>query len=760
MSWLVEYLQGLRASGSLTLIGGHFAWPGEPDQFAVRSAREILQAQAAIEAPTSACIFIDDIAASAACSAAGCDLSQRVRVGNAQLPGVAAWLTQHLPALEQQARVGDDSWRRWAMDLSQRFDDESGLGFWPEAVALLRPGAVRNLDQVSWLKGVELLTYMVARSALRPLLLARELREHALPALVLERSMLNGASRNLHKLKRDKQSRLQVTDKGDLTRYWVRAYEGHAIELRHEAAAVGGQSATKCSGILSQLFLQACKSRTRAAGERKASVFYIVPCYDRARLNDGVWAFGELYRDLQRWLDVDEVSISAAFYSNPARDELLCDEHVFVSGAECRRSTHQLLCPSARRRRAGQRSKNQLIYADNNATTQVDPAVLRDMVPLLTDVFGNASSAHSLGWRAEAEVAEAARHVADLIGADPDEIFFTSGATESNNWFLRGMCADQARALVTSQGEHKSVLEAARAVEARGQRVEYLPLTAEGGIDYAQLEALELAQGAVVSLMAANNEIHSLLDLDRVGAWCQAQGHLFHSDAAQALGRVPLDVRRMNISAMSLSGHKIHAPKGVGALFVARKLQSALPAEMIGGGQQRNMRSGTLPTPLIVGLGKACAIAREVFFDENARLRRLCEIVLEILNRESVSYRVLGPSDLTQRRPGGLCLAIHGLDATRLCEWVPELALSQGSACNSRGVGSHVLRALALDVAEAKSVVRIGFGRFNTGEEAAIVGNMLAQVVRHGGRAPSSAKEPARVQQRTSAPHETLNQPL
>jgi cysteine desulfurase len=192
----------------------------------------------------------------------------------------------------------------------------------------------------------------------------------------------------------------------------------------------------------------------------------------------------------------------------------------------------------------------------------------------------------------------------------------------------------------------------------------------------------------------------------------------------------------MNIGAMSLSGHKIHGPKGIGALFVARAHQRKLRAQMIGGGQQRNMRSGTLATPLIAGLGKACAVAREVYVDENERLHRLSETLLRTLEGEGIEYRLLGPRDLHRRRPGSLCLAVEGLDATRLCEWIPEVALSQGSACNSRGVGSHVLRALGLGLEEAKTVVRVAFGRLNHAGEARLIGAALAEVVRGRGRRP------------------------
>jgi len=725
MPWIEDYARECEQDGVLTVIGGHYPWPGAPDRFAERSARDALALVDASQDTRRAFAFLDDIAASQACTSLGCDLSGKpVRVGAVELPGLAAWLAAEAPRLEAAALAGDDARRALADELAEVLRREGATKLaWPSPVSALLE-ASQSGGEAFWL-GLEMLLYMTARSSFRPLLLSARLGRRA-PAVLLERSMLNAASRMLHKVKKGSApTGLEVETEGPRRRYVVRGPEGQALELRYEEGEGEDlRGANKCAAILSQLFFHCCKAAVTKTS-RKLAVLYVVPCYDRARLNDGMWAFGQVYRDLGRWLGVQEVRLASAFYCTPERDVLLCDEHVFETDAPPRLRTLELQLPRTSGRRPSAAARR-LVYADNNATTPMDPAVLETMLPLMTEAFGNASSAHGLGWRAEAAVARAAREVADLIGAEPDEIFFTSGATESNNWWLGH--ASSETLVVTSPLEHKSVLEAAHEREERGADVVFLPVDEHGAVSLVSLEEGAYPPGTMVSLMAVNNEIHTVLDLERVGRLCARHGYIFHTDAAQGLGRVALDVRRMEIAAMSLSGHKIHGPKGVGALFVSRPLQKTLRAQMLGGGQQRNKRAGTLPTPLIAGFGKACALARESFVDENERLYRMAEDLLTGLDEAGVPYAVVGPRDVRARRPGSLCLTLDGVDATRLCERIPEIAVSQGSACNSRGVGSHVLRTLGFDLARARSVVRISFGRMNDREDAARVSRALTAV--------------------------------
>jgi cysteine desulfurase len=322
----------------------------------------------------------------------------------------------------------------------------------------------------------------------------------------------------------------------------------------------------------------------------------------------------------------------------------------------------------------------------------------------------------------------------------PEEIFFTSGATESNNWLLRCLDCGSKATIVTSELEHKSVLEVVAMLGAEGHSVVKVPVTAEGEIEYAALEQLPLGPGSLVSLMAVNNEVHSILDIERVGDLCAARKAIFHSDAAQAVGHIPVDVRRMKIGAMSMSGHKIHSPKGIGALFVARELQPRLRPLILGGGQQENMRSGTVPAPLIVAMGRACALARKNMTAENQMLVGCTQRFLETLDANGIGYRMVGPSDLARRRAGCLCLSISGLDSSRMCEWIPGFVMSQASACNSRGVHSHVLRALSMDTEAAKNTFRIAFGRFNSASDAE---ELVRAIVR-------AAKERSRMSQENS----------
>ena len=372
------------------------------------------------------------------------------------------------------------------------------------------------------------------------------------------------------------------------------------------------------------------------------------------------------------------------------------------------------------------------VYLDYQATTPVDPRVLAVMLPYFTEKFANPhSSSHGLGR----EVAEAVEHargqVAALIGADPREIVFTSGATESNNLAIKGAARflrEHRRKLVTVATEHKCVLESARQLEHEGFEAVVLPVLPDGHVDLELLAATVDESTALVSIMAANNEIGVIQKLAEIGALCRARGALFHTDAAQAAGKLPLDVGAMNIDLMSISGHKLYGPKGVGALYVRRRPRVRLAPLFDGGGQERGLRSGTLPAPLCIGLGAACAIAAEEMAAEGARLASYRDRLLRRLVVALPDLQVNG--DLADRLPGNLNLAFPGVDALALVETVPELALSTGSACTSAAVEpSYVLQALGCDDALAAGAVRIGLGRFTTEAEIEFAADTLVAAV-------------------------------
>jgi cysteine desulfurase len=375
------------------------------------------------------------------------------------------------------------------------------------------------------------------------------------------------------------------------------------------------------------------------------------------------------------------------------------------------------------------------IYLDNQSTTRVDPRVLEAMLPYFTEHFGNPhSTSHAYG-RVAAEAIERARgEVAALIHADPREIVFTSGATEANNLAIKG-AAHFARAhphsgqirdhIVALQTEHKCVLESCAELEREGFDVTYLPVEPDGLVSLAALEEALSERTLLVSAMAAHNEIGVIQPLAEIGALCRSRGVLFHTDAAQAFGKIPLDVEAMKIDLLSISGHKVYGPKGVGALYIRRRPRVRLLPLIDGGGQERGLRSGTLPTPLCVGLGRAAAIAGAEMAEEAERLRRLRDGLLRILVRCVPGLHVNG--DLERRLPGSLNVSFPKIPALTLIEVVPSIAISTGSACTSASVEpSYVLRALGLPDALANASIRIGLGRFTTETEANFAADALA----------------------------------
>ncbi|HKF71226.1 MAG TPA: aminotransferase class V-fold PLP-dependent enzyme [Stellaceae bacterium] len=373
------------------------------------------------------------------------------------------------------------------------------------------------------------------------------------------------------------------------------------------------------------------------------------------------------------------------------------------------------------------------IYLDYQSTTPVDPRVLEAMLPWFSEKFGNPGSVtHAYGREAEAAVERARGQVAALIGAETREIVFTSGATEANNLAVKGAARfhrEERDHVVTFATEHKCVLESALALGREGFRVTILPVRSDGLIDLAALEAAIDERTAIVSVMAAHNEIGVLQPLGEIGALCRARGIPFHTDAAQAFGKIPLDVDAMVIDLLSISSHKMYGPKGVGALYVRRRPRARLTPLVDGGGQERGLRSGTLPTPLIVGLGEAAEIAAKEIVEEAERLRALRERFLAAIRAVVPSVRLNGHP--VRRLPANLNLTFPGIGALELMEACPGLALSTGSACTSAEVEpSYVLRALGVSDELGRSSLRVGLGRFTSERDVDFAVDTIAAAVK------------------------------
>ena len=373
------------------------------------------------------------------------------------------------------------------------------------------------------------------------------------------------------------------------------------------------------------------------------------------------------------------------------------------------------------------------IYLDYQSTTPTDARVVEEMLPYFTEKFGNPhATTHAYGREAEAAVERARAEVAALIGAEPREIIFTSGATEANNLAIKG-AARFHRALgkdhiVTVASEHKCVLESCHSLVREGFRLTVLSVDERGFVDLGTLEAAIEERTAIVSVMAANNEIGVLQDMAAIGALCRAKGVLFHSDAAQAVGKIPVDVEAMSIDLLSISGHKMYAPKGIGALYVRRRPRARIAPLFDGGGQERTLRSGTLSTPLCVGLGAAARLAGEDMAAEGERLTGLRQRFLAGIRARVPGVRLNG--DAERRLPGNLNLSFPGVSALALMEACPGLALSTGSACTATAVEpSHVLRAIGLPEALAGATLRIGLGRGTTQAEVDFAVETLAATV-------------------------------
>ena len=374
------------------------------------------------------------------------------------------------------------------------------------------------------------------------------------------------------------------------------------------------------------------------------------------------------------------------------------------------------------------------IYLDNHATTPVDPRVLEAMMPYFLESFGNAASRnHSFGWVAEEAVEKARKQVADLIGANAKEIVLTSGATESNNLAIKGaaeMYAQKGNHLITVATEHKAVLDTCKRLEKRGCRVTYLPVQSSGLVDLDRLADAITEQTVLVSVMYGNNEIGTVQDIAAIGRICKARGVLFHTDATQAVGKIPVNVIADNVDLLSCSAHKMYGPKGVGALYVRRKNPRVqLTSQMDGGGHERGMRSGTLNVPGIVGLGKAAELCAQLLPQEMAHHAEL---------RDRLKDRLLAGLDavyingtMERRLPHNLNVSFAYVEGESLLMGINDIAVSSGSACTSATLEpSYVLKALGAGDEIAHSSIRFGIGRFTTEEEIDYAAERVVEVVR------------------------------
>ncbi len=373
------------------------------------------------------------------------------------------------------------------------------------------------------------------------------------------------------------------------------------------------------------------------------------------------------------------------------------------------------------------------IYFDYQATTPVDPRVLKKMMPYFGEIYGNPHSRnHSFGWEAEEGVEVAREHVAKIINANPKEIIFTSGATESNNLALKGVSefyGDKKNHIITCVTEHKCVLESCRHLAGKGFDVTYLPVQSDGLIDLDELKKTITDKTLIISIMGVHNEIGVIQPLEEIGKICRSNNIFFHTDCAQAIGKIPLDVDKMNIDLMSISGHKIYAPKGVGALYIRRKPRVRISSMISGGGQERGMRSGTLSPALCVGLGEACNIYAAEMEKENKMLLKYKNMMLDGIRKSCPDVYLNGSEN--HRVPGNLNLSFAYVEGESLMMGIKNLAVSSGSACTSASLEpSYVLKALGVEEELAHTSLRIGFGRFTTENEVKYATDTIVKEVK------------------------------
>ncbi|KAI9742175.1 MAG: cysteine desulfurase [Claussenomyces sp. TS43310] len=358
------------------------------------------------------------------------------------------------------------------------------------------------------------------------------------------------------------------------------------------------------------------------------------------------------------------------------------------------------------------------IYLDMQATTPLDPRVLDAMLPFYSGLYGNPHSrTHAYGWETDKAVEQAREHIADLIGADPKEIIFTSGATESNNMSIKGVArffgrSGKKKHIITSQTEHKCVLDSCRHLQDEGFDVTYLPVQSNGLVNMEELEAAIRPDTAIVSIMAVNNEIGVIQPIGDIGKLCRSKKVFFHTDGAQAVGKIPLDVNAMNIDLMSISSHKIYGPKGIGACYVRRRPRVRLDPIISGGGQERGLRSGTLAPALVIGFGEACRLAKQELPYDSRRIKKLSDRLLQgLLSLEHTTQN----GDPERFYPGCVNVSFAYVEGESLLMALKDIALSSGSACTSASLEpSYVLRALGSSDESAHSSIRFGIGRFTT----------------------------------------------
>lgn len=379
----------------------------------------------------------------------------------------------------------------------------------------------------------------------------------------------------------------------------------------------------------------------------------------------------------------------------------------------------------------GEAREGRPIYLDLQSTTPIDPRVTDAMIPYMTDMFGNPHSrTHSYGWEAESAVDNARKEIADLIGANPKEIIFTSGATESNNMSIKGVARfykGRKKHVITTQTEHKCVLDSCRQLEQEGFDVTYLPVDENGMVTAAQVEAVLRKDTVLVSVMAVNNEIGVVQPIKEIGELCRANKVFLHTDAAQMLGKIPIDVNDMKIDVMSLSSHKVYGPKGIGALYIRRRPRVRMEPLFSGGGQERGLRSGTLPHHLCVGFGAACKLAGEEMARDEAWVGYLGDRLYKGITDKIPEVILNGHPDL--RYPGNVNLSFAYVEGESLLMALKDIAVSSGSACTSASLEpSYVLRAIGVSEDLAHTSIRFGLGRFTTEEE---VDYAVALCVKH-----------------------------
>lgn len=380
------------------------------------------------------------------------------------------------------------------------------------------------------------------------------------------------------------------------------------------------------------------------------------------------------------------------------------------------------------------------IYLDNNATTRMDERVFEAMRPYFIEHFGNAASRnHDFGWKAEEAVDWARETIARCIGADPKEIVFTSGATESDNLAIKGiaeMYASKGDHIITLTTEHKAVLDTCKALERKGHRVTYLAVGKEGFVDLDMLRDAITDKTVLVTMMHANNEIGVVQDIEAIGKLCHEKGIIFHTDSTQSIGKIPFDVQKMNVDLASLSGHKIYGPKGVGALYVRKKSPRVkLSSQMDGGGHERGMRSGTLNVPGIVGLAKAVEICIEDMQSDTKRIQAMRDKMWMDFQAELDEIYINGPDPIEKpewRLPGNLNVSFAFVEGEALMMGIKDIAVSSGSACTSASLEpSYVLKALGVGEDLAHTSIRFGIGRFNTQEECDYTVKQVVDAVKH-----------------------------